>query len=58
MARRTDEQCPPHWFEAAWTDQDEDTVTHGVIYCRWCGEVRPLEVQRIEAPVEERIERR
>ena len=42
--------CPPHLFDAGWTGGDE---THGVIYCRYCGEIRDLKLAEIEAPVEE-----
>jgi Fe2+ or Zn2+ uptake regulation protein len=40
--------CPPHFFLAAWQSED-----HGVIYCRLCGDVRELAMQKIEAPAEE-----
>lgn len=55
-AKDAPDKCPPHWFEAAWTGTEENST--GAIFCRWCGEIRPLEVQKIEAPVEERIEGR
>ena len=56
MATRTvqRELCPPHWFEAAWQGTEETST--GVIFCKHCGEIRPLEVQRIPAPVEEMLQ--
>lgn len=48
-----DGQCYPHWFEAAWQGTDENST--GVIFCKKCGEIRALEVQRIAAPVQEML---
>ena len=40
-----------HYFEAAWSGADGDGF--GVIFCRWCGDIRPIEVATIGAPAEE-----
>jgi hypothetical protein len=45
------DRCPPHRFEGGWVNDEEG----GVIFCRWCGEIRSLAPQRIEAPLEEWI---
>ena len=45
------DRCPPHRFEGGWVNDEEG----GVIFCRWCGEIRSLAPQRIEAPLEERL---
>jgi hypothetical protein len=48
------DRCPPHNFQTAWISDEKG----GAIFCRWCGEVRELEVPTIEAPVEERVNAR
>ena len=40
-----------HYFEAAWSGADGDGF--GVIFCRWCGDIRPIEVATIGAPTQE-----
>jgi len=50
MPETPPDYCPPHKFAAAWQDDDK-----GVIFCRYCGEVRELEVQRIGAPDLEKV---
>ena len=42
------ERCPPHLFEAAWQGTEENST--GVIFCRYCGDIRALEVARVPAP--------
>lgn len=38
----SDEHCPPHQFYAAWMSEQM-----GAIYCRECGEIRELAVQKV-----------
>ena len=40
-----------HYFEAAWSGAEGDGF--GVIYCRWCGDIRAIEIPGIGAPAEE-----
>ena len=47
----SEDRCPPHNFQAGWTSDEKG----GAIFCRWCGEVRELVPQKIEAPVEEKV---
>ena len=49
-----DGNCFPHWFEAAWQGTDDNAT--GVIFCKKCGEIRALEVQRVSAPIEEMLQ--
>lgn len=39
-----------HYFEAAWSG--EEGTGYGVLYCRWCGEVRKIEVTPLDLPAE------
>jgi len=50
VIRKASHKCPPHKFRAAWQAEDK-----GVLYCRSCGEVRPLEEQTISAVDLEKI---
>lgn len=50
-----DEQLPEnictsvaHYFEAAWSG--EEGTGYGVLFCRWCGEVRRIEVTPLDVP--------
>lgn len=47
----TDDRCPPHFFQHGWR-----TDALGLIWCRFCGEVRDLEPQNVGPPVEESIQ--
>lgn len=49
----TIERCPPHRFEGAWANASEDAP--GILYCRYCGDIRPAQVPVIEAPIEEMV---
>jgi len=51
MVPEKSDRCPPHHFEGAYVSDDKG----GVIFCRWCGEIRDLTPQWIEAPAEERV---
>lgn len=46
----SDDRCPPHNFQSAW-----QTDEIGVLFCRFCGEVRDLTPQKVGPPVEESI---
>ena len=45
-----------HWFDVGWSGTDGNGV--GVLYCKACGDVRPLEVPIIEAPEMEKVNAR
>ena len=47
------ERCPPHRFEGAWANASEDAP--GILFCRYCGDIRPAQVPFIEAPLEEMV---
>ena len=40
-----------HYFEAAWSGAEGDGF--GVIYCRWCGDIRAIEMATVGPPAEE-----
>lgn len=46
----SEDRCPPHFFVAAWSSENT-----GVLFCRYCGEIRELKVPALEAPIEERV---
>lgn len=34
------ERCPPHRFEGGW--QNSSDAAPGILWCRWCGDIREL----------------
>lgn len=45
------DRCPPHNFKGGFTAMADEAL--GVIWCKWCGDVRPLDVARVDPPPEE-----
>jgi hypothetical protein len=41
--------CPPHEFEGGWASMEADGSQAGVIFCKWCGDIRLLTPPSIEA---------
>ena len=53
QAERESLRCPPHDFDSSISHIDKDGVHAAAIYCKACGDIRPLDSVGVGAPAME-----